>query len=110
MSSTLDYTVITCNIFSSFWNDDITTTLKVYPQLTENESQPGTYLGTFADKLSSSSAATINRAFIFNNDVLSKITEYEIYSNKDVKTYARKFYLLLNYAQRRFNMEVKATY
>ena len=30
MSSTLDYTVITCNIFSSFWNDDITTTLKVY--------------------------------------------------------------------------------
>lgn len=110
MSSTLDYTVISCDIFSSFWDDDLATTLKAYPQLTENTSLPGTYLGIFADKLSSSSMATINRAFIFNNDILSKITEYEIYSNTDVKTYARKFYVLRTYAQRRFNMEVKATY
>lgn len=36
MSSTLDYTVISCDIFSSFWNDDLATTLKVYPRLTES--------------------------------------------------------------------------
>lgn len=110
MSSTLDYTVIPCDIFSSFWDDDLATTLKVYPGLTESPSQPGTYLGTFADKLSSSSFSTIDRAFTFNNDVLSKITEYEIYSNTDVKTYARKFYVLRTYAQRKSNMEVTADY
>ena len=95
MSSTLDYTA---------------TTLKVYPRLTESTSQPGTYLGTFADKLSSSSFSTVERAFTFNDDVLSKITEYEIYTNTDVSTYARKFYVVRTYAQRRFNMEVETEY
>ena len=110
MSSTLDYTVISCDIFSSFWDDDLATTLKVYPRLTESTSQPGTYLGTFADKLSSSSFSTVERAFTFNDDVLSKITEYEIYTNTDVSTYARKFYVVRTYAQRRFNMEVETEY
>lgn len=110
MSSTLDYTVISCDIFSSFWDDDLATTLKVYPRLTESTSQPGTYLGTFADKLSSSSFSTINRAFTFNDNILSKITEYEIYTNTNVSTYARKFYVVRTYAQRRFNMEVETEY
>lgn len=110
MSSTLDYTVIPCDIFSSFWDDDLATTLKVYPGLTESPSQSGTYLGKFEDKLSLSSFTTIDRAFIFNNDVLSKITEYEIYSNADVKKYARKFQIVRTYAQRKLNMEVTADY
>lgn len=110
MSSTLDYTVISCDIFSSFWNDSLATTLKIYPQLTENTLQPGTYLGKFEDKLSLSSNATIDRAFIFNNDVLSKITEYEILSNENVKAYVRKCYSLRAQAQRKFNMEVEDEY
>lgn len=110
MSSTLDYTVISCDIFSSFWDDDLATTLKVYPRLTESTSQPGIYLGTFADKLSPNSFSTVERAFTFNDDVLSKITEYEIYTNTDVSTYARKFYVVRTYAQRRFNMEVETEY
>jgi len=60
--------------------------------------------------LSSSSFSTINRAFTFNDNILSKITEYEIYTNTDVSTYARKFYVVRTYAQRRFNMEVETEY
>lgn len=67
-------------------------------------------MGTFADKLSSSSFSAINRAFTFNDNILSKITEYEIYTNTDVSTYARKFYVVRTYAQRRFNMEVETEY
>ena len=93
MSSTLDYTVISCDIFSSFWDDDLATTLKVYPRLTESTSQPGTYLGTFADKLSSSSFSTINRAFTFNDNMTIGET-YTVNIAKDsttVKDALKKF-------------------
>lgn len=110
LTSELDYTVVPCDIFSSKWSDNTAKTKEVYPGLVQADGQPGTYIGVFADPLSLSSSATINRAFQFQNDQLTKITEFETFSNNKSKAYLSHLGLLRRTAIKDLGMEGGKSY
>lgn len=100
----LDYTVVPGDIFSSKWGDTQAKTLAVYSGLVEDSSQPGTCFGVFDEPLNNVGTSTINRFFLFEDGSLTKITEFETYSNDNARAYLSKLGTIRSSAISRLGM------
>lgn len=112
LTSTLDYTVTTCDIFSSKWGDNAAKTLEVHPSLMQNPSDNNIYFAQFDDRLSmiQSPKPQISRYYQFGAEGLEKITEMEIFSNTKPDAYMSKFALLCDRARRELGMTCEESY
>lgn len=88
--STVNYTVETCDVFSSKWGDSMEKTIEVYPQTSKvDETQ---CLGAFPDPFAwnTFNPENINRLFHFEENRLTEITDFFTYTSSKAGGYIYK--------------------
>ena len=89
--ATKNYTVEACDALTSFWGDDVATTLLNRPTLQQYDDQ--TYSGSFPDQFSPNqlNPPLIPTMYTFTSGKLSRIAEIESYTGTSATAYVKKY-------------------
>ena len=100
----LDYTVVSCDIFSSKWADSAERTCEIYPGLEVSADSAGTYVGHFPDVLQTNTTDEVERSYVFTGDRLTEVREVLDFSAASAVSYGRKLALMRRLALRELGM------
>lgn len=91
VTATKNYTVEACDALTSFWDDDLETTLLNRPSLTKYTDD--IYVGQFPDQFSQSqlNPPLISTLYTFTSNKLTRIAENETYSTTTATGYVNKY-------------------